>query len=333
MKYRLLSLALALGAVSFAVTPGHAAQQKDYLAERAKYQVTTLQDSDKLAAQVALRPGAVIEVDGTVGGVVVGDQYNGYLLQRDSGESSLIAADLNNQDLTVGAQIRVLTKVPTTGTVLQQISEMQMDSPSAMASGSPQVNAPQATTVSQQPATAAGVPSPTLVATTSPKKTAAKPTPAKVSNKVQMYAGKIHSYNGKIDINTALKIATQVLAKSQQYGVDARLVFALLAQESGFNPKAVSPMGAQGLGQLMPGTAKLLGTSNPFDITQNIDATVRYLAQQIQTFNGNYRMALAAYNAGPGNVQRYGGIPPFRETQNYVRTISTHYEQLKASVL
>jgi soluble lytic murein transglycosylase-like protein len=155
------------------------------------------------------------------------------------------------------------------------------------------------------------------------------PTPAPyMSAKVKLYAKKIVQYNRHIDYGLAKNIAYAVLVKSQRYGTDPRLVFALLAQESRFNPHAVSPVGARGLGQLMPGTASRLGVADAFDINENIDGTVRYLAQQLQHFNGNVSYALAAYNAGPGNVNRYGGIPPFHETQNYVRTISTHYNLL-----
>jgi len=78
----------------------------------------------------------------------------------------------------------------------------------------------------------------------------------------------------------------------------------------------------------MPGTAQQLGVTNSFDIYQNVEGAVRYLAAQLKRFNGNVSYALAAYNAGPGNVLRYGGIPPFRETQNYVQTISGHLRKL-----
>jgi len=152
---------------------------------------------------------------------------------------------------------------------------------------------------------------------------------AAASRRAKLYARKIRQVNGNIDTDTAAKIAAAVLKKSRRHGVDPRLVFALLAQESGFDPRAVSPAGAQGLGQLMPGTARGLGVRDSFDIEQNVDGSVRYLAEQMRAFGGDFRQALAAYNAGPGNVQRYGGIPPFRETRNYVQRISTHYRQLK----
>lgn len=108
-------------------------------------------------------------------------------------------------------------------------------------------------------------------------------------------------------------------AAAQRHGIPEDLFLRLVQQESGWNVTAQSNKGAIGLAQLMPGTAAYLGV-NPHDPTQNLEGGARYLREQYNTF-GDWRLALAAYNAGPGAVQQHGGIPPYRETQNYVRVI------------
>lgn len=108
--------------------------------------------------------------------------------------------------------------------------------------------------------------------------------------------------------------------KARDFGVNEDIFLKLVQKESSWNPRATSQAGAQGLVQLMPATARDLGVADPYDPVQSLTGGARYLAQQLKRF-GNYEKALAAYNAGPGNVERYGGIPPFRETQNYVKTI------------
>lgn len=116
--------------------------------------------------------------------------------------------------------------------------------------------------------------------------------------------------------------------KARDFGVNENIFLKLVQSESDWNPRAQSKAGAQGLVQLMPDTAKGLGVSNPYDPVQSLTGGARYLAQQLKRF-GSYDKALAAYNAGPGNVERYGGIPPFKETQNYVKKIlgSTNINQ------
>jgi hypothetical protein len=109
------------------------------------------------------------------------------------------------------------------------------------------------------------------------------------------------------------------------YGVDPSLVRAVMRQESGFNPTAVSPKGAQGLMQLMPGTAALMGVRNPFDPEQNIAGGVGYLRFCLDRFHHNVPLALAAYNAGPECVAKYGTVPPYLETQNFVSDVLGSY--------
>ena len=120
---------------------------------------------------------------------------------------------------------------------------------------------------------------------------------------------------------------------AQQHGVSEGLVKAIMHTESGFNINARSPVGAQGLMQLMPATARRFNVSNAYDPQQNIFGGVKYLSWLLKRFNGDSRLAIAAYNAGEGNVDKYGGIPPFRETQDYVRRVTSRLQNLYSSGL
>jgi hypothetical protein len=115
---------------------------------------------------------------------------------------------------------------------------------------------------------------------------------------------------------------------ASQHGISEGLIKAVMHTESGFNVNARSPVGAQGLMQLMPATARRFNVSNAFDPQQNIMAGAKYLSWLMKRFNGNTSLVLAGYNAGEGNVAKYGGIPPFKETQDYVRRVSSRYSNL-----
>jgi len=116
-----------------------------------------------------------------------------------------------------------------------------------------------------------------------------------------------------------------IFRAGEKAGVDPRFIHAVINQESKYNPKAVSYVGAQGLMQMMPATAKRFGLKDPFDPAQNVEAGTKYLKWLLQRFNGDVSLALAGYNAGEGAVDKYKGVPPFGETQNYVKKIVSSY--------
>jgi soluble lytic murein transglycosylase-like protein len=129
----------------------------------------------------------------------------------------------------------------------------------------------------------------------------------------------LNKQNPKALVRHQIERAAQQAAR--QYGLPAGLVQSVIRHESNYNPQAVSPAGAQGLMQLMPATARELGVADPFDIQQNIDGGSRYLRKMLDCFDGNLHKALAAYNAGPGTVRRYGDVPPYPETRAYIRRV------------
>lgn len=119
----------------------------------------------------------------------------------------------------------------------------------------------------------------------------------------------------------------------EREGVDPRFIHAVIKQESNYDPKALSPVGARGLMQLMPGTAKRFGNTDPNDTASNVEAGTKYLAWLLKRFDGDVSLALAGYNAGEGAVDKYKGVPPYGETQHYVSAIVSNYGKTYHPVL
>ena len=136
---------------------------------------------------------------------------------------------------------------------------------------------------------------------------------------------------GNIRLNTSAYQA-EVAAAAREYGVDEAVVRAVIHAESAFNPKARSHVGAQGLMQLMPATAERFGVSNAYDASQNIRGGVKYLAWLLKRFDGNLTLAAAGYNAGEGAVDKYDGVPPYKETQRYVQRVGVLAERYRGAL-
>lgn len=155
---------------------------------------------------------------------------------------------------------------------------------------------------------------------------------------VAAYRKAIKSFNRKLSDADADLIAQSILGFSIKYQVDPRLVVAVILAESHFRPEATSRKGAMGLGQLMPGTAAGLGVSDPYDPVENVGGSIRLIRGHLDTLSGNalwneltwhdLALALASYNAGSGAVRKYGGVPPYRETRNYINRVFSLYRRL-----
>jgi soluble lytic murein transglycosylase-like protein len=189
--------------------------------------------------------------------------------------------------------------------VLARVSELQQ-----MITGAPPATAASSTAFASQLASA----------------TATTATPVASASSVPAYLS-----TGASDLPSDTPFGAEITAAAKKYGIDPALLAGLVKQESGFDPNAGSPAGARGLTQLMPGTAAGLGVTNVLDPVQSLDGGAKYLRAQLDAFGGDVTRALAAYNAGPGAVQRYGGVPPYAETQNYVRAVQANAADYRAA--
>lgn len=139
--------------------------------------------------------------------------------------------------------------------------------------------------------------------------------------------------NEKSSNSTSRSEINDLITKyADKNGLDENFVKAVINQESGFNPNATSKCGAMGLMQLMPSTAQGLGVTNAYDAEQNIEGGTKYLKGLLDRFGNDKSLALAAYNAGPNAVKKYGGIPPYAETQNYVKSVLSKYDRIKGEM-
>jgi soluble lytic murein transglycosylase-like protein len=196
--------------------------------------------------------------------------------------------------------------------VIGRVSQLQ----AMLAAGSPAVQAPPSAKTSFSAALQNATGAPATLSAAATQAAAAPSTANPASTSSSLPAGTPY--------------AGEITSAATANGIDPALLAGLVKQESGFNPSAGSPAGARGLTQLMPGTAAGLGVNNVLDPVQSLNGGAKYLKQQLDAFGGDVTKALAAYNAGPGAVQRFGGVPPYAETQNYVRVVQANAAAYRA---
>jgi soluble lytic murein transglycosylase-like protein len=323
-------LALAMVATSFGQT------LSEYLALRKANKITTTVSLEALDSLVGQK---ILEVRGVVKGMVRVDQRSSLLLQKADGSTLYVNAAQAPSWLDGASEtpVRMIVRASRE----HETADLQADLISALAEA--QIAAYEA----RQKPVAKAAPRPssapsrgsrgslsgqitsrgTRLNRSAPSSAPKRSWSVPQSDATPIYAQFIKNQNPRLSDRQAYQIAQELIGFSLKHGVDARLVVAVVMVESGFNPNVTSSAGAMGLMQLMPGTARSMGVSNAYDTTENLYGAIKYLRKQIDS-HGDLVLALAAYNAGPGNVRKHGGVPPFRETQNYVRKVSAIYRRL-----
>ncbi|MDH7482202.1 MAG: lytic transglycosylase domain-containing protein [Armatimonadota bacterium] len=266
--------------------------------------------------------GKIFELTGTVNGYASGGSTASFVLNF-SGDSVVISASELPDCISNGNTIRVLVKIAN-GSVAS-LSDLQL----IAAAYDYDVTKREKELASRTQKTET---TPVIQKKQTPKTTTTrlKRGTALSSRAMQVfdaYRNAIKRFNPRLSSQQLDTITASILAFSEHYGIDPRLIVALILAESNFRTNATSPKGAMGLAQLMPGTARGLGVSNPYDPVQNIAGCIKLLRGHLDK-HGDLRLALACYNAGAGAVKKYGGIPPYRETQNYVRKVTEIYRLL-----
>jgi soluble lytic murein transglycosylase-like protein len=294
----------------------------DYIRLRKKYGVYESVGVEALDSFVGTR---VLEIKGTVRGTCRIGDIVGIQVEKPNGEDEIITADavpwfMREGEVAARLLIRATRETPTAGLQATLIGAAE-ESKIALAESRLQASQPRS-----KPRTRTE----TSRHTTAPRPGRTWSLPA--SEVTPIYAGFIHRINPRLDTAEAIRIAQGVVGFSLKFGVDARLVMAMVMVESGFNPNATSHAGAQGLGQLMPGTARGAGISNSYDSMENLYGSIGILRGNLAKYgkatDDGYQalvLSLAAYNAGAGAVKRHGGVPPYRETQKYVRKVIDLY--------
>ena len=345
----LLALACWVSCVSLRADTVKPTQEDPYEKKKAECQALDV-PFDKLKLDAASYRGQVVEVSGKITGIIISPRAKTIIVEASTGGSVFVANAQDDPLIVNGSRVRVLGRVPSDAVTLTELDFVAIASPAperrepivtqtAVIQGKP--SPPPAP--SNRPSTLAsrGAP-PVNGASSAMQQNSGSPAPPSVNasgNWLEQriaalkpqYKQVIARFNPRLSDAQRDQFTEAILRFSAAYGVDARLIVAIIAVESSFDPNSTSHSGAMGLGQLMPGTASGMGVTNAYDPMQNIAATVKLIRGHLGKYKDKpdaFNLALAAYNAGSGAVRRHGGVPPFKETTRYIWKVYNLYKQL-----
>ncbi|HEY3782153.1 MAG TPA: lytic transglycosylase domain-containing protein [Fimbriimonadaceae bacterium] len=314
---------LSLIPLACAFCAAHAQTFDQYVKLRHQYKITQAVGEEALETFVGQR---IMEIKGTVKGTMrVANGEVSVLLEKSNGDTIFVSCPKGAPDWLDGNEVPVRLIV----NAHRESTKSDFEATMLGAAGEAQVSDYEYDLANAARASR----SRTLTSRHSDYRMSRLDLPA--SDAAPAYAQFILNHNSHLSEDEALKIAQGVIGYSLRFGVDARLIMAMIMVESGFNPHATSRTGAMGLGQLMPGTAAGMGVTDAYDSMDNLYGTVKLIRGHLDTYQqqtgDDYQslvLSLAAYNAGPGAVSKHGGVPPYRETQNYVKKVISIYKAL-----
>jgi soluble lytic murein transglycosylase-like protein len=293
-----------------------------YLALKKSLAAVTLQPAS-MKGDLSNYAGKSLDLSGTVNGIVTSGTSTSFILDC-SGQAVMVQTDQALPEcVSNGSTVRILLKVSSEAAMGSSPFRLQAAAYDAEVAAKEKLLAPK---VKPQPKQT------TVRKTRVVSYESARIARGELSNRAlsvySPYRAAIARFNPRLSAQQIDTITRSILSYSDRFGMDPRLVIALIIAESGFRPTATSRVGAMGLCQLMPGTARGLGVSNAYDPEQNIAGSIKLMKGHLNRYGNDLALALSAYNAGPGAVARHGGVPPYRETQNYIRRISQIYKAL-----
>jgi len=327
---RSLAIGLSLGWAGVGVAAGgESPQASHYFVVRASARVVSV-PFDAISRRPDAYRSCLVEIRGTVTGnarrvdgamfVVTGPTCGTYMVEA--------AGEAAQEAIAAGQTVRVLARVPDGIGVSHLLLAAVVSEYDAESYESEQARHPSVAVRPQRRAMSRSRPARRRVLASRGG------TVVRATSILEQYAQAVIYFNRGLSWDEALRIAQSILVYSRDYGLDARLVMAVIAVESNFNANAVSSKGAMGLGQLMPGTAAGLGVGDPWSPEQNIEGATRLLSGHLSRFAAAapteeaIKLALACYNAGAGAVRKHNGVPPYRETQAYIRKVTRLYYEM-----